>query len=126
MIYYENAIGSIRLRELPEGRQATPRIHPVLIGLVVPCLYRIGANDTPCNGGLREIVPTYAAYAVLQSHAMQVLAEARSWRTFEWRGLGFPNYPGALFHFELESAEEVSPVLSRWQFRELGLPQLEC
>jgi hypothetical protein len=56
---------------------------------------------------------------------MQALAEERSWRTFEWRGRGFPNYPGAVFHFEVEAAEVVKPVMNRWQFRELGLSGLD-
>jgi hypothetical protein len=94
-------------------------LHPGIVGLRVPVLFKIESEEAQHGASLRRTVPIYAAYAVLQSHAIRIFTIANpEWPSTSW----YSAYPGALFFFE-PSCIELDfgrGVLSYPSFTELG------
>jgi hypothetical protein len=83
----------------------------------VPILFQIESEQALHGVYMRRILPIYAAYAVLQSHAVRALATGQGWHSA---------YPGAVFFFEPSCIELLDPVrqpLDHSRFMELGLSE---
>lgn len=112
-------LGTIRFTTVPRGG-APLEIREQWVGVEVLCLY---SHDGVSIEGdtMRDVetgleVPDYPGYAVLQTHAIEVLKRKSPKAAKWWVEHGFPNHPFALFLFDRNSAEVLKPVKTRQEF----------
>jgi hypothetical protein len=112
-------LGVIRFKSTPRGG-VPEEIREQWIGVEVPCLFShdgipIG-NDTTHDALSDVEIPDYPGYMVLQSHALQALEKKSPDAAAYWNSLGYPNHATALFLFDSECVEVITPVLTRRKF----------
>jgi hypothetical protein len=121
----ESDFGRIRFIGVPKG-YAPLEVRSKWVGLEVPCLYRMEANDGTNESEFvrshftQERVAVGASYVVLQGHAIPALwktaPEAAMWYI---KAIGLPSISRGMFTFNVESAEPLTRIMTS---REYWLP----